>query len=355
MEKKTIKLGLGSFDLAKGTAILLVVLSHTPGHYDWSQSSAQQIISTISYVLGTGFLTAFFIISGMGLKIKNPKSMLKKSFTDLIVPYLWIAAAYAVVYPLVRFPMSGSWSVVLDQAARFVAAFLLGYAKYGKLIFGVQIFWCTAAWFLLATFVAFNILNLILHLKRQSLQVLCVIACAVVGNLLFSMELFYFCIPQGLRAVGYLYIGYRMKRHCLLERLLKKVWVYLILIPFCLVQMKFGTLDNTVFVNVVLEYVGSAFSAIFFIFVFVYLGTFEFKGFGLVKLAGIYSYWILCLHSAEMDIIPWYLNAQLFSGHPWWGLGMELFIKVWIYILGCMLLKRISKRKYRRRQALNGK
>lgn len=94
MEKKTIKLGLGSFDLAKGTAILLVVLSHTFGHYDWSQSSAQQIISVASYILGTSFLTAFFIISGMGLKIKTPKRMLKKSFTDLIVPYLWIAAAY---------------------------------------------------------------------------------------------------------------------------------------------------------------------------------------------------------------------------------------------------------------------
>ena len=355
MEKKPIKLNLGSFDLAKGTAILLVVLSHTFGHYDWSQSAAQQPISILTYALGTGFLTAFFIVSGIGLKKKPPKSMLKKSFADLLVPYLWIMAAYAVIYPLVRYPIAGSWPVVLDQTIRFMVAFLLGYARYGKVIFGVQIFWCTAAWFLLATFIALNVLNLILHLKRGSHQLFCVILCAIVGNLLFSMELFYFCIPQGLRAVGYLYIGYLMKKNRLLERLLTNIRAYLLLTPLCLIQMKFSTLDNTVFVNVVLEYIGSAFSAIFFIFICVYLGSFEWKGLAWIKLAGVYSYWILCLHSAEMDIIPWYLNAQLFSLHPWWGLAAELFIKAWIFVLGCILLKKISRKKYRRRLALSGK
>lgn len=355
MESKKRKFNLASFDLAKGIAILLVVISHTHGHYDWSQSGMQQVIKVATCVFGTGILTAFFIITGFGMKAKSPKAMLKKSISDLIVPYLWIMVAYAVVFPLVRYPITGSWQVVLDQAARFVTAFLLGYARYGKVLFGVQIFWCTAAWFLLATFVALNILNLILRLKNQVAQVVCVVLCAVIGNLLFSVEFFYFCIPQGLRAVGYLYIGYLIKKYDLFWRLQSNVWTYVVLLPFCLLEMKLGTLDNTVFVNVFLEYFGSACSAIFFILVCVYLGTFEWKWLDWVKQAGIYSYWIICLHSAEMDIIPWYLNAQLFPQHPLLAFGIELLLKAVIIITGCVLLRRISKRKYRRRMLQNGK
>lgn len=355
MESKKIKTNLASFDLAKGIAIILVVISHTYGHYDWSQSGMHQVFTIVSCVFGTGILTAFFIVTGFGLKAKPPKAMLKKSFSDLIVPYLWIMAAYIVVFPLVRYPITGSWPVVLDQAARFGIAFLLGYARYGKVLFGVQIFWCTAAWFLLATFIALNVLNLILRLKNQVAQVVCVVLCAVIGNLLFSVEFFYFCIPQGLRAVGYLYIGYLIKKYDLFWRLQSNVWTYVVLLPFCLIEMKLGTLDNTVFLNVLLEYFGSAFSAIFFLLVCVYLGTFEWKGLDWIKRAGIYSYWIICLHSVEMDIIPWHLNAQLFSQHPLLGFGIELFLKAAIIIIGCFILKKIAKERYKRRSIVNGR
>lgn len=355
MESKKIKINLASFDLAKGIAILLVILSHTYGHYDLTRSKVLGAMPVFLGVMGTSILTAFFIISGFGVKENNPKKVLKTSFSNLIVPYLWITAAYAVILPLVRYPFFGSWSIVLDQAARYVAAFLLGYAQYGKVIGGYQIFWCTAAWFLLATFIALNVLNLILKIKNKAVQFACVVLCAIVGNLLFSLEVFYFCIPQGLRAVGYLYVGYTIKEYGIFRRMQANVWTYLCVIPVYLLEIKWITLDNTVFSNVTLEYIGSACSAMLFILLSVYLGEFEWKCLDGLKQIGIYSYWIICIHSFEMDAIPWYLLSQAMPEHQLCAFMIEILLKALIITAMCFLLKKASMYSYRRKVKKYGK
>lgn len=343
--KQNEKLNLMSFSLAKGIAILSVVCFHTYDRYE------SEFLTVAKYflVLSIAVLPAFFLISGCGFKEATPRKMLKKTFSGLVVPYLWVMATFATIFPVVRFCIEGSLPVAIDQTKRFLIAFILGYARYGKMLFGVELFWCTPVWFLLASFVASNVLNLILQIRNEKVRLLGVVLAVLLGNYLFSVEFFYGCIPQGLRAVGYFYVGYMLKKNELILRLWKKPIVYVILIPCFLLDLKLATLPDTVFINVLVEFIFSTFAGMLFLCAAIYLSTFELKGLDWINKVGIYSHWILCLHSAEMDIVPWHYLPKVFAQHQFLGFVVEMILKAIIYIAGCMILKRMAKIRYKRK------
>ena len=134
--KQNEKLNLMSFNLAKGIAIISVIFFHTYDRYELELLTAAKNV----LALAVGVLPAFFIISGYGFKEAAPPKMLKKTFQGLIVPYLWVMAAFATIFPVVRYCIEGSFAVVVDQTWRFLLAFLLGYARYGKIFFGIEMF-----------------------------------------------------------------------------------------------------------------------------------------------------------------------------------------------------------------------
>lgn len=342
-------INLASFNLTKAVSIILIIVFHTFGRYDHTQSTVLTLFSYLYVCFGTGILTVFFLITGLGLKKSAPGKLLKKTASNLLMPYLYVTAAYAFLYPVIHYLVSGSAQAAIMNTARYVAAFLLGYARYGNVVFGHMIYWCTATWYLLATFWAINILNLILHIKNKFTQLATVLLCAMVGNYLFSIEFFYFSIAQGLRAVGYLYLGYMLYQTENLLRLKNNFWTYIALIPVFLLQMKFTLLDNTVFVNVVLEYFGSIGTALLLLFVTMFISDRNWKCIDSIKTVGVYSYWVIAVHCAEMDVLPWYLLPQHFSSNHLLAFVIELVLKACIISLSCVLLKKITKLKYKRK------
>lgn len=348
-QTRTTKLNIGSFDLLKGIAMILMILSHTLGRYNFHQYQSFGVLSGILSSIGPASISAFFVISGMGFREKSCSVMLKKTFFDMIVPYLLVTVSYAVFFPLVRYPFTGSWREVYTYAVRYVAAFLLGNIQYGRVVFGQEIYWCTSMWFFLGLFIATNLLNGIVKIRKVSLQVLCVIVLVLLGNYMYAKDHWLFCIDRGLRSLGLCYLGYSIKKYKLYDRLQRSIWTYILVLPIILLQPKLQQLDQTVFRNVIFAYLGECYFTLPLMFAGVFLGRSDWTAVSWLKKVGMYSYWIVCVHGFETEAFPWYIMCQSMQDHQFFAFGLEVLIKIVFISSACVVIKKISMYRYRRK------
>ena len=130
-------------DIAKGIAILLVIVGHTVNN----PSLTRQVIFSFHMPL-------FFILAGYTFRVKPWGELLKTSFTRLLVPYVLIALAWNI--PL--FLSSGApvtLSVLVQGAKSLVFASGVAIEPLGVVEVGM-------AWFLAALFLSRVILNALL-------------------------------------------------------------------------------------------------------------------------------------------------------------------------------------------------
>ena len=73
--------------------------------------------------------------------------MLKKTFSDLIIPYLLFMVGYAVIFPLTYYRAAyGGWiQPTMVRTAQYVVAFLFGFGPIGTVILGFETDWYVAA------------------------------------------------------------------------------------------------------------------------------------------------------------------------------------------------------------------
>ena len=214
-----IRINLASFDLNKGISIIIIILVHMmkTDHYNTAGLPFFSVFHVPLRFFGF-IIPALFIISGYGFKGRDIKKMLRKTFTDMIIPYLLVMAAISAIYPVVFYFKNYSWQESINATICYVLAYILGIPEYGKVVFGYGVAWISAVWYLLALFWSFNFLNLIIKLNSTVMQTASVLLCIVIGYCLIIREFNYYCISQGLMATGFCYIGYIIKKFNLLER-----------------------------------------------------------------------------------------------------------------------------------------
>lgn len=355
VQRKPTKLTIGSFDLLKGVAIVLMILSHTIGRYDLQRSSLLSGLLNILGYIGPVSIPAFFVISGMGFREKSHAAMLKKTFKDTMIPYLLVTASYAVLFPLVRYPFSGSWSEVFTYAIRYVAAFLLGNIQYGRIVYGYEVYWCTAMWFFLALFIALNILNCIVKIKRLGVQIICVVFLALLGVYMGAKDYYLFSVYNGLQAVGYCYIGYVIQKYKLFDYLRKNVLTYVFGVSMLLLQTKILQWDQLLLITQCVYYVAMCACLPMVIVVGARLGNEDLAGTSWIKTIGMYSYWIVCIHSFETEAFPWYMMSQSLQSRPLFAFCLEAVIKTAFIVYICKAIKKIANWRYRRKMRSYGK
>lgn len=345
-----LKVNLSTFDLAKGLAMLNVFLVHTMWRYDMSQSLFLRLFS-IPLALSNAIMPLFFLISGFGFKPKSCSKILKKTFSELIIPYFWVALAYALLYPVVNIVCGMHWYTACINAFQYVLAFLFGIPDYGRQILGYPVQDIAATWFMLATFISFNLLNLILKIKKPILQAFVVLLSMVMGYFLQKQGITYYCIPQGMMALGYSYLGYQCKKNKWLEKIWANPWTYVILIPIALADYKWGSFDlcNGHFNNVILDFIGAGAFGVLIILVGISIGKQEWKALDWLNQIGIHTYWLLCIHSFEMQAVPWIILVRAMPDNQSLALVIELVLKTIFITTACICLKKISKYNYRRR------
>lgn len=343
------RLTLSSFNVIKGVAMLSVVLVHMAYRYPVEALIFPiRLVYTLMPVMAGG-IPMFFLISGYGFKEKDVKKVFKASMQSLIKPYLVVMLVFVFLYPITFRLWYGEWAYGLIETTRYLIAFLLGIPKSGKFLLGYNVYHCSAVWFFLTSFWATNLLNVILKIKNKVAQLFVVVLLVLVGFKLLLADFNFYCVGQGLMATGYFYLGYTMKSYDLFARYMHKVKTYIVLVPItlffiffcnfnlCLGQFRYGIID----------YITSCFVGVFLMYIGTDLQCFEGKVTDVFAKIGMYTYWILCIHTIENDCMQWWAYADHIPNPNIAYVG-EFVLKVIIFIVGCRLFKKITLYRYQK-------
>lgn len=351
-EKRNIKIGMGTFDLATGFAVLLVIAGHMRTRYTFESFPLMTPMYLLLFLLGGGLMPMFFIISGMGVKQKPAGKLLKKTFSELVIPYLWAVPIFSVLLFMTHYPIL-SVRGLLNRVVLRSGGLLLGLPDE-KVLFGHELMPNGVLWFFLTLFLAQNVLNQIIRLKKTWQQILVAAACVAAGFALRAVDFIYFCIPQGLMAVGFCYTGYAIKKWKLLEKWMYSPWTYVLLAPVYIAQFFGNGFNMASGVYTPFDYVAAWGSGILFLFAAVWCSRLEWRPLDYIRKLGMHSFWIIYAHGIDLISFPWY---EIYAESPSLLLTfvLEVGLKVMIFMMGIMIFKKISQMKYRKRTALRGK
>ena len=216
-------------DIAKGIAIILVVIGHTLDE-----------ASIARHVIFSFHMPVFFILAGYTMRPKPMSTVVRSSWSRLLVPYLLICIAWWGASWL-QDPAGFSGSILLKYLGMVV--FASGYDNYALGIPAIGI-----AWFLVALFCARLLVNAGLLVNQKNGTALWKLAIvylvlAIVGAVLGYYRIF---LPLSLDvafvASFLMWCGYMAKCGSLMDWIVQRKWV---LIPIAVVWI--GSLFTTDF------------------------------------------------------------------------------------------------------------
>lgn len=341
------RITIGTFDLAKGVGMLTIIAGHTLSVYGDSIPGIVFILS----IFGQGIIPMFYMISGFGSKKMDSRKNLKKTTKELLLPMLWVAVFITVLFPIMHYTSFHWWTGAFSEMYKTVLGLLTGCKTSGTQLFGIELYESSAVWYLLALFVALNIMNIIWKIPDERGQLFCVCLCVLAGFGCKAADIWYFCLPNGLMAVGYVYLGGRLKKRKWLEKKCP-LWQWTVLAAILLFgeglnYFSSGQYAGSLFVN----YLVTGCFGLIFIRITLWANQYNGKLLEPIRKIGRYSYYIMCIHSVEMSCIPWYLFAQKFTEHPYVDFCLQMVLRGTIIGIGCMCLNYIMK--YRRQKRLN--
>jgi len=349
---KTTKLGLGSFNFIKGVAIAVIIIGHLAVEFDTLQLTWFFPLFSVLSLMKTTLIPLFFVISGYGLVAGRIRTTLKKTFKSLLFPYFFVMAVFCVSLPVLTLIRTQDVPQALGIGLSVFLAFLLGVPIPGKVLFGITLSHCAIVWFLLAMFWAHNLTHLILRRKKTAEQILLILGCAALGYVLFLLDFTYFCLPHGLIAASYFYIGYLLKKYRLLEKKLPHKWMYAVWFTASGAYACFGHFDLCYgdFRFFPMDYLGVMLLTLLILVAGIHIGTLEWRCLDFLHYIGACSYWVLCIHSVEQKCLPWGYFIRLTQDYPNLGFLAALLIKAIIISVFCAVMKRAKKRKYRKQK-----
>lgn len=347
---KKMKITIGTFDLIKGIAIITIIMGHAFAKYKMRNMRVSFPLNIIGSFISNGTMPMFFILAGYSFKSRPIKKMLKKSFKELMKPYFIVMVIIAVLYPACHFKLDG-WVNTIKSTVQYIGAFFLGLPKPGKTLFGLQLSEAMVVWFFLAMFIAINLMNCILKIKNTYLLNISVVGITIIGYVLSKFEFVYFCIPQGMVSLGFCYAGYLAKKYGFFEKGNKFIW--LVIVTVALIQSAYGNfnLAYSVYSHGYFSFIGALASGIVMMYVGLLIQNLTFPLSGIIRKAGMYSYWIMCIHSVELASLPWHAFSRSLNLPEGIVFPIEIFLKTIIISLCCVVIKKMTKLKYKRRLA----
>lgn len=169
------------YNLAKGIAMAAIVYSHSIGHFAVHLSRSLQVMALPLRYVGFGAVMVFYLVTGMTLPDKLPRLKGKKTAKELLLPYLWVALAYCVLYAPIQWLFGMEWERAVKVALQYAAAFALGVPQAGQTVGGFTMTWCTAAWYFLAAFWGIHLVTAIGRQEKRWVRALLLLLCEAGG------------------------------------------------------------------------------------------------------------------------------------------------------------------------------
>ncbi len=284
-----------TFDILKGIAILLVILGHCE-------------IGPLQPFIFSFHMPLFFFVTGYFLKIRTLRSEIQLSLKRLIIPYIFSAFCICVAAAIVDLS-NYAWADG-SYTQETIVKHLLGYNGESNLWFVGRI---RVLWFLLALFWA-RIIVISLLSRIKSIMLLCLIffLLGLLGIILGRFSAVPYCLPQGLSAASFLYMGYVVKKYDLLySNNVKHIMPFFIILwLYCWNQGGIDINNNFYSVGYVFCLFGAtgAFFTLHSIVSHFHIKNLCWKA---LQFCGRYSLIIFCIHAIESNICNWKSFALL--------------------------------------------
>lgn len=337
------------FDFARGIFLIMIIMWHSMMYFaegiEIEQGALSLIFGACVKFFQYSMMPAFFIMSGYGFcKRKNVKCI-RQQAEYLLLPYCRILLAVAAGVILRRLLTQ---QTILDAMGYEVLPYLLGMSPGYVEFCGIHLKTIGPAWFLITLMNAWIILNFIMNAGKETVQTILVITCVIAGCLTAGLTLPY-CIPQSLLTVGFLYIGYKIKKEKLLERELKSP-VGLCCVLLAGIVLVFGevSMSQNLWKLGVLDYAAAVILGVLVLKAVLFLpqqkGAIATK----IMLIGRYSLWIISIHSFEYVFIPWEKLKNSSADKILLVMGIFISRAAFIFAVCCIKKKRISRRRKNR-------
>ena len=289
------------FDIAKGIAILAVVLGHSAieANLFMPHRTAQVILS----VCFSFHMPLFFILSGYFMHPERKFRWLKES-KQLLFTYALTALCVLVGVTCMATLNHESRALALRQ---WGMAALYGSGDVSDLTLWRVDFRIGAIWFLLALFWA----RLLLHcFTKLPCTPVWVVICFAVGYISSRYVLLPWSIQEGMCAAAFLYLGYLAKKHDVLGFVKRFPYVWAIAFVIWVVDIVlFGGMSmavNNYGSRPVLAVIGSIAGTLCVVGISQLIDRVPALGNALSSI-GQASLAILCVHLIEDDVLPWQL------------------------------------------------
>lgn len=296
-------------DIARGLAIIMVIIGHSQMNYYgdyWTR------------LLFSVHLPIFFVLSGYLYRPKNYQKELKGGWFNLILPYFATVVIGGILILIARLVPN---AYILPYRIFLIKDLILS-GLYGVnetvTLFHRSIIGIGAIWFLLAFFFGIQIFNLIMRLQvSDSVKAVIVLICTIAGVTIAQWFYLPWSIDSALFAQIFFFSGYLIKKYDLMTRL--SWWIVIILAVIYVYSGTQGTLsvanvrDDTMVIGVIagitnslfLMWVSQKIEAVGKRFKFNWLIT------GLAFM-GAESLTILCFHLIDLDYLHVWVHVYGF-------------------------------------------
>lgn len=354
-EQRKVVNSIGMFDLSRGLLMILIVLGHSiTMYFKYWEVEIEMPLAWWLYPLGIlkvaiyGMIPMFFIMSGYGFRKKKLLTCVKSQLLFMMKPYIYtglvVTALTIAKCLLMHRPLKNK---LIYQSVPF----LLGLCPGEMEFHGYSLGSTGPMWFLIVMAISWILLNVIFMLENEAVRLLCILTMTAFCTRLPFISFVPFCLLQSMCCVGYLYIGYHVKKEKLLGSKIPKAE----LIVFCIILILVTPFGNTdISQNVwklgFLDYIASAIAGYLLLRICYYSNRFEGKVANLLRTVGRQSLNILCVHSVEYLVVPWDKLADKMSGHPAMGVVIICILRGIIIFCGCVLITQIIKLKRKKRK-----
>lgn len=201
-------------DLARGIAIVAVVIGHSLGKY---------FPGYFGNFIFAFHMPIFFVLSGYLYKRKSKIFLLKNSFLNLLIPYL---TTILIELGLLLFYRIFPNSIIAPSKTSSVKEFLISsiYASGGTVqvpYFNTTLMPIGALWFLVAMFFATQIFNLVMTIPfKEEIELkrsIIFLSLAFIGTYSVKLVFLPFSIQPALLAQVFLYFGYLIKQYNIMK------------------------------------------------------------------------------------------------------------------------------------------
>ena len=348
------KIGLASFDFAKGLGILLVILGHSAQDVTSEDAyiSTNILFAVIAIVFLYAVLPMFFVVNGYGSKAVDPKNNLKRQLR-ILAEFYGIYIVVVIVIDAVKMFTVPDYSKA--EFVKQVAAFLT-LSIHDVSINGLEIGTIGPMWFFVSLCIGRIVLNRILMIRNNKTQTIVAALVLIPFYFLIKHDFALLCLTTICSALIFLYMGHCLSRYKIFRmsnNCIPMIFIFGSIVFFATALLN-GTYfsiagnywGNNIFLGLFISVLGGTVMT----WLCLQYGNTVFRSFRAVRKIGRMSAFFFLAHSIEYMTIPWgKIIQQLNAGFYVKSITVFLCRMIVVSLLTWILM-RVYGRLHRKKQ-----